>query len=242
MILSCPWNKRIPPGVSWVLLILGVGAAVHLGLTRYFDQDELEHLHAAWCISKGLVPYKDFFEHHTPGYHYLIGQFFRFFSVETDWTSALRFFTFARIISLLAACTGLGLVFLLGKLWYSTSCGVVAVILLASAGTFHGKMIETRPDVFAFVFIMAGFIALTQCISVPRRGRLASTTAFLLAGFFFGCAIMFTQKALFILPGLGIGLGAYAFCAGENKARVHRVFQLAVFSFCTVVPSALTFA
>src|SRR4051812_45251188 len=34
--------------------------------TRYFDTDELEHLHGAWCISRGLVMYKDFFEHHPP--------------------------------------------------------------------------------------------------------------------------------------------------------------------------------
>ena len=28
--------------------------------------DEFEHLHASWLISKGFIPYRDFFEHHHP--------------------------------------------------------------------------------------------------------------------------------------------------------------------------------
>ncbi|HEX7500354.1 MAG TPA: hypothetical protein VF524_08615 [Polyangia bacterium] len=27
---------------------------------RLFDPDELEHAHAAWCVFKGMIPYKDF--------------------------------------------------------------------------------------------------------------------------------------------------------------------------------------
>ncbi|HQO35867.1 MAG TPA: hypothetical protein PLG59_14485, partial [bacterium] len=35
-------------------------------LYRLFDPDEFEHLHAAFCTNQGMVPYRDFFEHHTP--------------------------------------------------------------------------------------------------------------------------------------------------------------------------------
>ncbi|HWQ27408.1 MAG TPA: hypothetical protein VNN12_00100, partial [Dehalococcoidia bacterium] len=40
--------------------------------SRWFNPDELEHVHASWCIAKGMVPYRDFFEHHTPWLWYLL--------------------------------------------------------------------------------------------------------------------------------------------------------------------------
>src|SRR5579872_209907 len=40
--------------------------------SRRFDPDEFEHLHAAWCVSKGSIPYRDFFEHHTPWFYYVL--------------------------------------------------------------------------------------------------------------------------------------------------------------------------
>ena len=45
------------------LLIL---ARAFLIPVRVFDADEFEHTHAAWSVFKGLVPYRDFFEHHGP--------------------------------------------------------------------------------------------------------------------------------------------------------------------------------
>ena len=56
-----------------VLLVAGVQVARvdHL-LHRWWCADELEHLHAAWCITQGQVPFRDFFEHHTPALYYLL--------------------------------------------------------------------------------------------------------------------------------------------------------------------------
>ena len=28
--------------------------------------DDVEHLHSAWLVFQGQVPYKDFFQHHNP--------------------------------------------------------------------------------------------------------------------------------------------------------------------------------
>ena len=39
---------------------------------RAFDNDEFEHAHAAWSVFQGLLPYKDFFEHHTPWYYFAL--------------------------------------------------------------------------------------------------------------------------------------------------------------------------
>ena len=56
-----------------MLLIAGT-CAVRMPLlrTRTFDPDEFQHLHAAWLVYQGGVPYRDFFEHHMPGIQYLL--------------------------------------------------------------------------------------------------------------------------------------------------------------------------
>jgi len=38
---------------------------------RGIDPDELEHLHAAFCVWRGDLPYRDFFEHHAPALYWL---------------------------------------------------------------------------------------------------------------------------------------------------------------------------
>src|SRR5690349_16273212 len=58
---------------------------------RAFDPDELEHSHAAWSLSRGLLPYRDFFEHHTPWYYYLLRPLFRWFDVDGSFESARAF-------------------------------------------------------------------------------------------------------------------------------------------------------
>jgi hypothetical protein len=63
---------------------------------REFDPDEFQHAHAAWSVFKGLLPYRDFFEHHTPWYYFALAPFFRWFAVEQSFESATRFLAFAR--------------------------------------------------------------------------------------------------------------------------------------------------
>ena len=46
------------------------------------NPDELEHLHWSWCVWRGLVPYVDYFDHHTPWLHFFLAQFFDFYDVE----------------------------------------------------------------------------------------------------------------------------------------------------------------
>ena len=43
---------------------------------RMFDPDEFEHLHAAFCLWTGMVPYRDFFEHHPPFFWLLLQPLF----------------------------------------------------------------------------------------------------------------------------------------------------------------------
>ena len=79
---------------------------------RFFDPDELEHAHAAWSVFRGLLPYRDFFEHHTPWYYLGLSPFFRWFAVDQSFESAMRFLSFARGLSLVLTALSVGLLFL----------------------------------------------------------------------------------------------------------------------------------
>ena len=43
-----------------------------LSIVRFLDGDELEHVHSAWYVLNGALPYVDFFEHHHPLLWYLL--------------------------------------------------------------------------------------------------------------------------------------------------------------------------
>ena len=77
--------------LAGVFLILGPFLwRLQLLMVRAFDADELQHLHSAWLVSEGFLPYRDYFQHHTPGLHYLLGPLFWLRDVKTDAAGALR--------------------------------------------------------------------------------------------------------------------------------------------------------
>ena len=45
-------------------------------------EDELLHLHDAWLVGQGSLPYRDFFEHHACWYHFLMGPATAFLSLR----------------------------------------------------------------------------------------------------------------------------------------------------------------
>src|SRR6478735_2623006 len=93
---------------------------------RFFDPDEFEHAHAAWSVFRGLVPYRDFFEHHTPWYYYALSPFFRWFAVDQSFESASRFLIFARGLSLVVTALSAWLMFLVGRLAAGRRVGLLA--------------------------------------------------------------------------------------------------------------------
>lgn len=193
--------------------------------TRYLDIDELEHLHAAWSVSRGLVPYRDFFEHHTPALYFAAAPFFAFFSVATRVRDAFLFIFAARGAMWALAGAALVLTFAIGRRWRDGRTAAVAVLALSSAMFFSNKTVEVRPDVPALaLWLLALWLVLTALQAPPghvARGRALRRLA--LGGACIGGALMFTQKLLFALPGLGLALAWEAAVAPASVARRQRV-------------------
>jgi len=194
---------------------------------RAFDEDEFEHLHAAWCVFKGLTPYRDFFECHMPGLYYALAPLFHFFRVETDAGSALSFVALARALMWLVSCASLALVFRAGKEWRGARAGAAAAALLATTQMFAEKGLEARGDVPALALWLAGLFFL---LKAARTGR-----GYAWSGLFVGLAALFTQKILFTFPGLALSLLA---CAAAGARRR----ELALFAAALAAPFLLACA
>jgi len=247
-----PLRKGLGRGETYSLYLMVVAivgffvARLPVLASRFFDVDELEHTHAAWCVFKGLVPYRDFFEHHTPWYYYLLSPFFRWFDVAGSFESARHFLIFGRVLSSLLTVLSALVIIVIGRLLASNKVGLLAALLLVSQPVVFQKTVEMRPDVFALPFFL-GCLALLVCGLDRNAGSTGRSVRCLVgAGLCLGAAIMCTQKMLFVIPGLASGLAVWALFAGprtegNGRVRVRMVSTIAC-GLAIGVPAALTWA
>jgi hypothetical protein len=193
---------------------------------KRFDADEFQHLHVAWCIAHGQLPYRDFFDHHLPLFHLLLSPLYAFFQVETRLDDAFGFLALARRISLALSAGAIGLTFLIGRTWRGSLVAVVALAVLAPARAFVDKSTEVRPDVLALVFLLAAVLsALSGVREVGHGGRRLA-----LAGLLLGAGLMTSPKLAFAAPCF---LVAILMARGRRGGR-----DLLIFSGAAVLPVA----
>ena len=260
---------------SFTLLVLGALLLLRLDIfqTRWFNPDEFEHLHAAWCRTQGLLPYRDFFEHHTPWFYFMLQPVVS--GAERSFDPAAHALRAARGISLCLTAAALGATVWLGKVWAGWFTGLTAAVFLAGIPMFLDKTIEIRPDVPALML----WICCLACLAVGVKRAIgangeeaASNTQhrtsniqhrteacgprnswslgapilhpeakpFLLAGLCLGGALMFTQKLLFTLPGLGVALLGWVLFAGPKGRTSRRLALTGWFLIGLLVPVVAT--
>jgi hypothetical protein len=182
--------------------------------TLAIDRDEFEHLHAAWLISRGLIPYRDFWEHHTPGFWFMLAPLYRWYPVEQNPDAAVAFIFMARRASMVFAGVCLALTFVLARMWGGDRVAWIAVAMLSTCVAFMYKTLEIRPDVPATA-LWLGYLASTfaafRAITTRKQASL-----FALSGLLLGGAVMCTQKILVALPAIALAMLWYL-VAGEGK-------------------------
>ena len=199
------------------ILVLGVHSLrLWASTTRIFDPDEFEHLHVAWLIAKGFLPYRDFFEHHTPALYYLLAPCFAFVKAETGYSHAYAAIVFARWLMWLLAGLVLVLTLWLGRCWRGWRVGLLAAVLLALTMIFIRKTTDVRPDVLALVFWMGCLVCLVRAVQWPEPRARRAKALFFGSGLLLGLALMATQKMLFAGPGLALVMAWYLF---DRRAR-----------------------
>lgn len=188
-----------PAGLAALVLL---AAALRLGVVanRAIDPDESQHLHVAWRIGQGAVPYRDFWEHHLPAFHYALAPLTRWLADDPALYFAAR-----------GAMAGLAAVAVLITAWLarrvSPETGPWATLLLAFLPQFAETSTEVRPDVPALVLQLG---AVGAAVRWREGGGAGWVWA---AGAGQGLAVMLSLKAVYGVA----GLGAAVLLAGDRS-------------------------
>ena len=205
---------------------------------RTFDADEFQHLHSAWLIFEGFLPYRDYFQHHTPGLHYLLSPLFRFADVKTDSVNALWLIFLSRQLMWLFTGLGLGLTFCLGTVWKGASTGLVATIMLGNCIMYLEKTIEIRPDVVASALWTACILVLLVALHSPDQSAVSLNPRYMFSGALLALSLIFTQKMLVALPGLSITMISHLVDGYRRKQLGLRIASWVNFAMGAAVPIA----
>jgi hypothetical protein len=219
-------------------LIVGVFALrVSLLQTRTLDPDELQHLHAGWAVHEGLLPYRDFFEHHMPGLPFVLSWVQDGFDVNHDDAAAIQFVFVARALMLGLVAIVVALTFVIGRRVGGPPVGWLSAALLGTSIVFVGRTLEIRPDVPALPLWLLTTLALMRGVDpAGRTGRSRSMWA--VAGLSLGCALALNQKLLLAAPGL-LAVGVWhVLDANSSSSRTAKVLDLVAFAIACAIPLA----
>jgi len=242
-------SLRLSTKLAFLAMVLLIVVPFFLRLsllkTRGFNPDELECIHWAWCVSKDLVPYRDYFDHHTPWFHYFLSAFFRFYDVERVPAEAVAFLFMARTLTWVLAGAVLASTFFLGRAFRDARSGLLAALLLSNAAFFFSKSLEVRADVPAAALLVAAVhLALAghrRAAGGVRGGRGGMLRLFA-SGLALGVATMLTQKVLFVGPGFALASLWLILDPRLSSSRATRFRLVALQTLGFLVPLGATLA
>ncbi len=143
------------PVLNWERVV-GVALLAFLAVVRWraisrfrIESDEPQHLHVVWGWTRGFLPYRDFFDNHTPLFHLLYAPVLSLLGERADILVVMR------IADLPLFALTLWAVFLLGRTLYGARGGWWALLLTAAERSFFYTSIEFRADVLWALLAMA---------------------------------------------------------------------------------------
>src|SRR5438093_2260296 len=211
------------------LALLGLAAVVRAGiaLNSALDPDESEHLHAAWLVSAGRVPFRDFWDHHAPLFFYLMAP-------VTRWANGdIGVYLAGRAAMALTAVASLVVVYRLGRR-FSETAARAAVLVLAFMPRFVEKTTEVRPDAPALV---AWLLAVVGLVRWREEGR---PRWLWLTGLTLGAALALNLKAAYAAGGAVLAPELAGLGAGPERRAGRMADALARLALgAAVVPGAV---
>jgi hypothetical protein len=170
-----------------------------LALNKEFDHDEFEHVHSAWYVAQGDVPYRDFFQNHNPLLWYLIAPVLRLAGDQTGVLLFLRVVMFG--VTLMVALTASVIAVVVSG---RRLAGWFCFPLLLSSVLFISKSVEIRPDgPMVLMGMMAVYFFVRFLDSAARRDLVVS-------GLFASASFLFLQKAVVFHGVLSLALAVMA--------------------------------
>ncbi|MBI2962842.1 MAG: glycosyltransferase family 39 protein [Deltaproteobacteria bacterium] len=186
--------SRAEAGIAAALLAVQLVLRAALVLRQRFDSDEPQHLHVAWAWTQGLVPYRDFFDNHTPLFHLLMAPLAAAAGERADILIAMR------LAMLPLAGLSLWILYRIGRSLFSARVGVWSAVLVGLLPGFLFSSVEFRSDNLWTVLWLAA-------IAVALGGPLRPARSFA-AGLLAGAALAASMKTAVLLGALGGGVVA----------------------------------
>jgi hypothetical protein len=141
-----------------VVLVLRILYAAHYRI----DSDEHQHLHVVWGWTKGMIPYRDYFDNHAPLFQALVSPFFGWLGERADIVVPMR------LLMILPFGLSVFLVGKIGSMAFSARTGLWAAVFSAVCFRFFFVSTEFRPDdLWALLWFTAIFVAISG--DVPYR-------------------------------------------------------------------------
>ncbi len=153
--------------------------------THLWDSDETQHLHVAWEWTRGRLPYRDFFDNHTPLLHLLFAPLVGLLGERANLVGIVRW-CMLPLVALTHLCT-----YQIGKQVFSPRVGILAALLCAFYPDFFFKAVEFRTDVLWMACWAAALVALTV-----RRPTVRTRFT---AGLLLGAAFASSQKTAMLV-------------------------------------------
>ena len=127
-----------------------------LSTKTIFHQDEFQHVHIAWNILNGKLPYRNFFETHGP----LSSAFFSFLlKLAPEPTASVKSIFFLRNFCLLGAYINLLLLFFcLRHINKELSPILLTLVIFVGGLTMQVNGFKIRPDIFVQSFFILSLI------------------------------------------------------------------------------------
>ncbi len=211
------------------LLLQAVLAVLHC-----FDPDEWLTLHGAWTMAQGMVPYRDYFEHHGPLFHGVLSVICWADHPEQSFAAAYAVIVGTRLWMVAFFGLALALTWRLAERWRGPQVAWVATALLACHVTYSEKMLEVRPDVLFQVLWLGALVALTRALTDPEH-----RWSWRIAGLCLGAALATSVKLLVTGPALCIGLAIGFWPALRGPGRMTVLRGLVALVAGALVPLAL---
>jgi hypothetical protein len=206
-------------GLFIFLLVLRILYAFHYRI----DSDEPQHLHVVWGWTQGMIPYRDFFDNHSPLFQVLCAPLFASLGTRADIIVPMRLAMvplFAMSILLLGQIAGILL---------SPRVGLWAAVFAAVMPRFFFVTTEFRPDV---LWAVSWFSVLLVSISGELTVRRA-----IMIGLLIGTAFCISAKTLLLLVSLALGTATILVLQFFGGQRIHwwRLFRLGLFIAAGIV-------
>lgn len=208
------------PWAPWVVLA-GLACAlvlpVALMTARAVAIDEAEFFSATARVRQGLVPYRDFWEHHLPLQWLAMAPFI----ATPDPPGVADVVRMRRIQSLLWLPGAVAFLSILRRRGVGAPAAVAALALLSSAALFAAFAVEYRIDTPMSVLFLAG-LALAEA-GLERAGRGAALCA-LGAGALLAVSVLASQR---VGPVAAAALVLYVLVRRDGRWGIRPVFLLA---------------